>query len=71
MTEIDGYITDLSLEEAIKILDSLFLNPLLARGCGKTRMLYNQALAWMKVRGSIPLTYDNVFEKEKENESIK
>ena len=68
MTEIDGYITDLSLDEAIKILDALFLNPLLARSSGKTRMVHNQALAWIKVRGSIPQTYDNIFQKEKESE---
>jgi len=65
MNEIDGYITDLSLEEAIKILDSTFFTPLLARGCGKTRMVHNQAMAWAKVRCSIPLTYDDIFEKEK------
>lgn len=46
----DGYVMDLSLEEAIKIFDDLYLTLNGARGCGKTRMIYNYTTAWLKIR---------------------
>lgn len=65
MLELDGYITDLSLEEAVAILDSMFYNSALARGCGKTRMVMNYMTAWTKVRSCLPLKDNVIQNKEK------
>ena len=45
-----GYITDLSVEEAIKIFDDMYLTLSGARGNGKSRMLYNYTRAWVEIR---------------------
>lgn len=48
-----GYILDLSTEEAVKIFDDLYLTAARARGNGKSRMLYNYTMAWIKIRASL------------------
>lgn len=49
----DGYIQDLSVEEAEKILDDLYLNAARARGNGKTRMPFNYTIAWLKIKEAL------------------
>ena len=55
MTYEDGYITDLTLDEAVAILNSTVFNLGCARANGKTRMIFNVHAAWLKVLASLPL----------------
>ena len=57
-----GYIVDLSVKEAEKIFDDLFLNAAGARGNGKSRTLYNYTAAWIKIKEAL-------IEKEKKDEN--
>lgn len=53
MTNKDGYILDLSVKEAIDILDGLFLSNARVRGNGKSQMTYNITTAWLKIRNGL------------------
>ena len=46
----EGYIIDLTLEDAIQMFDGLYLDPQMTRKNGQTRMIYNYAVAWIKIR---------------------
>ena len=48
-----GYILDLNTEEAVKIFDELYLTAARARGNGKSRMLYNYTMAWIKIKEAL------------------
>ncbi len=54
-----GYITQITVKEAIEQLNALFMGPLMARGNGKSIMSTNQLTAWNKV-----LEYIDALEKE-------
>jgi hypothetical protein len=44
-----GYIEEISLEEAVEMINCVFRPALYARQSGKSRMCYNQLKAWLKV----------------------
>ena len=51
-----GYITEISAEEAVRMLTPFFLNASLARKNGKTIMQFNIITAWLKICETIGQT---------------
>lgn len=45
-----GYILEIELDEAIQMLDELYMSAAKARGNGKSRMTYNYLMAWLKIK---------------------
>ena len=49
--EVDemGYITEISLEEAVEMINGIFLQGIFARQNGKSIIHHNRIRAWLKV----------------------
>ena len=62
-----GYITEIDLDEAIRVIEPIFTDPLSVRGNGKTRMLTNYLTAWVEIRESIFDMKNRIEELEGQN----
>lgn len=49
----EGYITDISTEEAVAMLNGVFMDCPRARQCGKTRTIYNYMFAWQHILSTL------------------
>ena len=49
----DGYMLNMPIEAAVDMLNSIFLNPNVARGNGKSRIAFNQTSAWLTVLAAL------------------